>query len=288
MLCTSTLWPMSKWAEGRVLSKKCWSLLGKNKYFLWFPVLGLVLSLIPIVIFGIAAIGLLANDSEVLAIITAAIGLVFVNYSFTLSGAALVSAADAELAGKDVSVGYGFGKAFGKLMPLFAWSLIRAAVGALFAAMRDNGSGAAGIAGNIFAALGAAAWSIVTFFVTPYIMFHDSNALAAIKESAKLVKEKWGTQVTGGIRIGVSVVLIIIPSVLLIVFGVILFAGDGAAVALGAGLFSLGAVLLIIGLLIGSTLQSIFSVALYRFATDAGDTSPFTAEELQGVLHVKA
>jgi hypothetical protein len=217
---------MSKWAEGRVLSKKCWSLLGKNKYFLWFPVLGLVLSMIPIVIFGIATIGLLANDSEVLAIITAAIGLVFVNYSFTLSGAALVSAADAELAGKDVSVGYGFGKAFGKLIPLFAWALIRAAVGALFAAMRGNGSGAAGIAGSIFAALGAAAWSIVTFFVTPYIMFHDSNAIAAIKESAKLVKEKWGTQVTGGIRIGASVVLIIIPSVLLIVFGVILFTVD--------------------------------------------------------------
>ena len=176
---------MSKWGEGRVLSKKCWSLLGKNKYFLWFPLLGLVLSMIPIVIFGIATLGLLANDSEVLAIIVVAIGLVFVNYSFTLSGAALVSAADAELAGKDVSVGYGFGKAFGKLVPLFAWALIRAAVSALFAAIRGNGSGAAGIAGSIFAALGAAAWSIVTFFVTPYIMFHDSNAIAALKESAQ-------------------------------------------------------------------------------------------------------
>ena len=278
---------MSKWAEGRVLSKKCWSLLGENKYFLWFPVLGLVLAMIPMVIFGIPALGLLAADSQVLAIIVAAVGLVFVNYAFTLSGAALVSAADAELAGKDVSVSYGFGKAFGKLIPLFAWALIRAAVGALFAAMRGNGNGAAGIAGSVFAALGAAAWSIVTFFVTPYIMFHDSNAIAAIKESAKLVKEKWGTLVTGGIRIGASVALIIIPSVLLIVFGVILFAGDGAGVALGAGLFTLGAVLLIIGLLIGNTLQSIFSVALYRFATDAGDIAPFTTEELQGVLRVK-
>ena len=263
-------------------------IVGENKYFLWFPLLGLALFMIPIVIFGIATLGLLANDFEVLAIIVVAIGLVFVNYSFTLSGAALVSAADAEPAGKDVSVGYGFGKAFGKLVPLFAWALIRVAVSTLFAAIRDNGSGAAGIAGSIFAALGAAAWSIVTFFVTPYIMFHDSNAIAAIKESSQLVKEKWGMQVTGGIRIGASVVLIIIPSVLLIVFGVILFAGDGGAVALGAGLFTLGAVILIIGLLIGSTLQSIFSVALYRFATDAGDTSPFTAEELQGVLRVKA
>ena len=114
---------MSKWAEGRVLSKKCWSLLGKNKYFLWFPLLGLVLSMIPIVIFGIATLGLLANDSEVLAIIVVAIGLVFVNYSFTLSGAALVSAADAELAGNHVSVATAVGPLELPVVFLLRWEL---------------------------------------------------------------------------------------------------------------------------------------------------------------------
>ena len=201
---------MGKWAEGRTLSKKCWSLLGQNKYFLWFPVIGLILALLPLAVFGIPALVLLAYDSELLGIILAALCLVFVNYAFTLSGAALVSAADEELAGKDASVGYGFGKAFGKLVPLFVWAIIRAVVSAFFAALRGNNSGAAGVASNIFAAIGAAAWSIVTFFVTPYIMFHDSNAVAAIKESAKLVKEKWGTQLTGGIRIGASVALTIL------------------------------------------------------------------------------
>ncbi len=279
---------MGKWAEGRVLSKKCWSLLGENKYFLWFPVLGFVLSLIPVVIFGIIALLMLAAGLQVVTIIVALIGLVFINYAFTLSAAALVSAADSELAGRNASVGYGFGKAFGKLVPLFYWAIIRAVISALFSAMRGNGNGAASIVGNIFAAIGAAAWSIVTFFVTPYIMFHDSGAIAAIKASALLVKEKWGTQVTGGIRIGASIALFIIPAILLIVFGVILFAGTGAGVPIGAGLFVLGVILFMIGLLIGSTLRAIFSVALFRFATGAPEIGPFTTAELQGVLHAKA
>jgi len=279
---------MGKWAEGRTLSKKCWSLLGQNKYFLWFPVIGLILALLPLAVFGIPALVLLSYDSELLGIILAALGLVFVNYAFTLSGAALVSAADQELAGKDASVGYGFGKAFGKLVPLFVWAIIRAVVSAFFAALRGNNSGAAGVASNIFAAIGAAAWSIVTFFVTPYIMFHDSNAVAAIKESAKLVKEKWGTQLTGGIRIGASVALIILPAIALVVIGVIMLSGDGGGAAVGGGLIAVGAVLFLIGLLIGNTLQAIFSVALYRFATGSTEIAPFTATELQGVLRVKS
>jgi len=121
---------MGKWAEGRTLSKNSWSLLGQNKYFLWFPVIGLILALLPLAVFGIPALVLLAYDSELLGIILAALCLVFVNYAFTLSGAALVSAADEELAGKDASVGYGFGKAFGKLVPLFVWAIIRAVVSA--------------------------------------------------------------------------------------------------------------------------------------------------------------
>lgn len=279
---------MGKWAEGRTLSKKCWSLLGQNKYFLWFPIVGLVLALLPIVVFGIPSVLFFSEDSEVLGFVFAAIGLVFVNYAFTLSGAALVSAADEELAGKDASVGYGFGKAFGKLIPLFVWAIIRAIVSAFFAALRGNNSGAAGVAVNVFAALGAAAWSIVTFFVTPYIMFHNSNAITAIKESAKLVKEKWGTQLTGGIRIGASVALIILPAVALVIIGFVMVSGDGGGAAIGGGLIGLGVILFLVGLLIGNTLQAIFSVALYRFATGSTEIAPFTATELQGVLRVKS
>ena len=279
---------VGKWAEGRTLSKKCWALLRENKYFLWFPILGLFLALIPIVLFGIVALSIFAAGYEFVSYIIAFFGLVFINYAFTISAAALVSAADEELAGRDASIGYGFRKAFGKLVPLFTWSIIRAIVSMLFSLIRGNGEGATSIVRNLIAAAGAAAWSVITFFVTPYIMFHDTGAIAAIKASALLVKEKWGTQLTGGIRIGASLALIFIPAILMIVVSVLLLSGSGGGAPLWAGLLGLGVILFLIGMLISSTLKAIFSVALFRFALDGSDLGPFTTKELEGVLHAKA
>ena len=78
------------------------------------------------------------------------------------------------------------------------------------------------------------------------------------------------------------------PAIALVVIGVIMLSGDGGGAAVGGGLIAVGAVLFLIGLLIGNTLQAIFSVALYRFATGSTEIAPFTATELQGVLRVKS
>jgi len=274
---------MSRWSDGRVLSKKCWALLRSNRYFLWFPIVGVVLSLIPLLIFGGIAVVIAVAASGIawLAWIIGLIGLVFVNFAFTLSGAAMVAAIDEELAGRDSSLGYGFGKAFGKLAPLFLWSIIRAIVNAIFGALRGNGEGAASILGSIVAGLGAAAWSIVTFFVTPYIMFESEGAVASIKKSAHLVREKWGTQLAGGVRIGLSLALVFLPAIALIVLGAFAL---GSLPTLGLILLIVGFLLFLVGALLSSALRSIFSVALYRFATDAGELGPFTSTELQSVL----
>ncbi|MEY4136341.1 MAG: hypothetical protein RL205_469 [Actinomycetota bacterium] len=274
---------MSRWSDGRVLSKKCWALLRSNRYFLWFPIVGVVLSLIPLLIFGGIAVTIAVAASGIawLAWIIGLIGLVFVNFAFTLSGAAMVAAIDEELAGRDSSLGYGFGKAFGKLAPLFLWSIIRAIVNAIFGALRGNGEGAASILGSIVAGLGAAAWSIVTFFVTPYIMFESEGAVASIKKSAHLVREKWGTQLAGGVRIGLSLALVFLPAIALIVLGAFAL---GSLPTLGLILLIVGFLLFLVGALLSSALRSIFSVALYRFATDAGELGPFTSTELQSVL----
>jgi len=277
---------MSKWSDGRALSKKCWELLRSNRYFLWFPILGLVLSLIPILVFGAIALTLAIAASGIawLAWIVVLIGLVFVNFAFTISGAAMVAAIDEELAGRDSSIGYGFSKAFGRLVPLFTWSIIRACVNAIFGALRGNGDGASSILGSVIAGLGAAAWSIVTFFVTPLIMLEGGGSVAAIKKSAHLVREKWGTQLAGGVRIGLSLIAVFLPAIALIVLGVFAL---GSMPALGGVLLVIGALLFLVGSLLSSALRSIFSVALYRFATDAGELGPFTASELQGVLTKK-
>jgi hypothetical protein len=278
---------MGKWADGKTLSKKSWGLLRENKYFLWFPILGLLLAMIPVVLLGGGALALAALEMNIWAIVVGIVGLIFVNFAFTISGAAMVAAVDEELSGRDSTLRYGFGKAFGRLGPLLVWSVIRAVVSALLGLLRGNNGGAAAAAGNILSAIGAAAWSIVTFFVTPYIMLKGLSAVPALKASVHMVKEKWGTQVTGGVRIGLRLLVLTLPGIALIVGGIYLLTGSGASVSLGLVLLAVGIVLIMISALLSAALKSIFSVALFHFTTGEGGYGPFTPEELNGVLTKK-
>lgn len=278
---------MGKWADGKALSNKSWGLLKENKYFLWFPIIGFFLALIPFLVFGGGALVLAVEEINVWAIVVAAVGLIFINLAFTISGAALVAVVDEELSGRDSSLGHGFRKAFGRMGALFIWSLIQAAVSALLGLLRGNNNGGAAVAGNILAAIGAAAWSIVTLFVTPFIMLKGQGPVQALKSSVSMVKEKWGTQVTGGIRIGLRLLIIILPAIALIVGGIFLLTGSGASVSLGLILLGIGVLLLMISAVLGNALRSIFSVALFHFTTGEGSYAPFTQQELQGVLTKK-
>ncbi len=252
---------MGKWAQGKELSQKSWGLLKENRYFLWFPVIGFLLALIPLAIFGIGAVALAVEEMNVAAIAIAVVGLIFINFVYAVSTGAMVAAVDQEMSGPDSTMGYGFGKAFGRLGPLFLWSLIQAVVSALLGLLRGNNNGAGAVAGNIIAALGAAAWSIVTFFVTPFIMLKGMGAVAALKASVQMVREKWGTQVTGGVRIGLRLSIVVLPAIALMVLGIFLISGTGATVTLGLIAIAISIVLFMITAVLSAALRAIFSVA---------------------------
>lgn len=278
---------MGKWADGKVLSNKSWGLLKENRYFLWFPLIGFAIALVPLVIFGGTAAFLARDETTVAAIVLAAIGLILMNFAFSISSAAMVVAVDAELEGRDASLGYGFGRAFSRLGALFAWSLIQAAVSVLLGLLRGNNKGGAAVAGSFLAAIGAAAWSIVTLFVTPFIMLKGQGAIAALKSSVLMVKEKWGTQVTGGVRIGLRLLVMILPAIALIVGGFLLILSASQFVIVGVILLGLGILLAIAWALISAAIRSIFAVALFHFTTGEGSIGPFSRQELESVLTTK-
>lgn len=39
---------MGNWADGKTLSNKSWGLRKENRYFLWFPIMGLLLAMLPL------------------------------------------------------------------------------------------------------------------------------------------------------------------------------------------------------------------------------------------------
>jgi len=275
------------WGQSKLLTEKSWAIIRENRYLLAFPVIGFLASLIPLAALWVPAGILLVNDQTAPGVGLAIIGIFANQIVLSIASGGLIAAADAELAGADSSVGHGIARSLARLVPLIGWALIATVVNVIVGFVRGNsGNGAADALRNIAAAGVLAMWSLITFFVLPFIMLDGRGPIAAIKASFALFKEKWGTQIFGGVRIGGIVGLVtILPGILLVVLGVFAAAaGSTAFVASGVVLIVIGILLFMVGSLLLSTMKGIFSVVLYHFAKDGLSSGGFTPEELEGAV----
>ncbi len=187
---------------------------------------------------------------------------------------ALVGAAMIRLRGGDPTVGDGFRIAFSRFMPLLGYSLIAATVGTIMriASNKSKGSGLAIIS------LIAFAWNVATFLVVPILAVENVGPIEAIKRSVALLKKTWGEQIVGNFGLGAFFGLII--------FGIMLL-GFGGSVALflmldsyipGLVLIALTIMVLVLVGLAQSTLNGIYTAALYQYATEGQTTAGFEPE----------
>ena len=262
-------------------------MIRENRYLLAFPVIGFVVSLVPLAALWIPA-GLLWLDDQIVPAIGLAIVGIFANQIvLSVATGGLVAAADVELSGGNSSIGLGIGRSIARIVPLIGWALIATVVNVIVGLIRGNGqNGVADAVRNIAAAGVLAMWSLITFFVVPFIMLDGQGPVGAIKKSTALFKEKWGLQIFGGVRIGGIVGLVtILPGIVLIVLGFFVAANANTALfAGGVGLIAIGVVLFMIGGLVLSTMRGIFSVVLFRFAKDGTVEGGFTEQELVGAV----
>lgn len=279
--------PRGSWGASRPLTTKSWAVIKENRYLLAFPVIGFVVSLVPLALLWIPAGLFWLDDQIVPAVGLAVIGIFANQIVLSIASGGLVAAADAELGGGNSSVGLGIGRSIARIVPLIGWALIATVVNVIVGLIRGNGQNGVGDALRNIAAAGVLAmWSLITFFVVPFIMLDGQGPVSAIKQSTALFKEKWGLQIFGGVRIGGIVGLVtILPGVVLIVLGFFAAAAtDELLVAGGIGLIVVGVVLFMIGGLLVSTMRGIFSVVLFRFAKDGRVEGGFTEQELVGAV----
>ncbi|MFM8350819.1 MAG: DUF6159 family protein [Actinomycetales bacterium] len=275
------------WGQSKLLTQKSWAIIRQNRYLLAFPVLGFLVSLVPLAIFWVPAGFFLLNNQNWAGIVLAILGVFANQIVISISSGGLVAAADAELSGQDSSIAHGIGRALLRLVPLIGWALVATVVNVIVGAMRGRGgNGAADALRNLAAAGVLAMWQLVTFFVLPFIMLEGLGPIAAIKQSFALFRQKWGTQIFGGVRIGGLVGLVtILPGILLVLLGGWLaISGSATALGFGIGVIVLGILLFMIGALVLSTMRGIFSVVLFRFASQGTVEGGFTAEELTGAV----
>lgn len=185
--------------------------------------------------------------------------------------AAVVGAAMIRLEGGDPTVRDGLKLAASKLDKIFGWAALTATVGLILRALEER----AGFLGRIVIAIVGAAWSAVTFFVIPVLLYEPVGVVESVKRSAGIFKQRWGEQFVGNVSIGLAMFIVAIPVVIVVV------ALTAVAPALGIVVGVIG-----VGLLgaAGSALSGIFNAALYRYATSGDALGGFTEDDLRGAF----
>lgn len=279
---------MGSWANSRALTRQSWAIFKGNRYLLAYPVVGVALGVVPFLVV-VPGVFFIANDQNWIGWALVVIGVYLLALVNAVVQAGLTVSAAAELEGGHSSLGHGLSTAMGRLGRLARWAFVSAVVGLLIGALRGNDSGGivAVIFRNVVAAAADVMWQLITFFVMPAMMLDDLGMIDAIKKSASTFKQRWGTQLAGGVRIGGLIGLVaILPAIIALVGGVVL--STIGAWAIGVPLAVIGLVVLIVAGLVLTAIRGVFSVVLYRYATQGVVEGGFTEDQLAGAVKIKA
>ncbi|MCH7662853.1 MAG: hypothetical protein IH859_03175 [Chloroflexi bacterium] len=137
---------------------------------------------------------------------------------------------------------------------------------------------------RIVASLVGMAWSIGTYLVVPILAVEDIGPIDAIRRNVELLKKTWGEQLVGNLGLGLFTTF---AAAGLIVFGMAFttlgFILELPVLLIILGLTVLFAALLLLGLL-SSTLNGIYTAAVYQYATEGQLDGFFEPELIQGAF----
>lgn len=191
----------------------------------------------------------------------------FSSFIATLSNAALVAAATDRMTGGQGRAADGLRAAWARVDKLIAWSALSATVGLILRGLEQRGGAFGAIVGRI----AGVAWSVVTFFVVPVLVFEPVGPIDAVRRSAAIFRQRWGEQFVGNASIGIALFIVALPAIILCA----VVATVSVPLAVVLGVFAFGALIAV-----GGALSGIFNAALYRYATVGELSGPFQAGDL--------
>jgi hypothetical protein len=188
----------------------------------------------------------------------------------TFIGVALCAAAAAAMDGGHLTLRQALAVPGRRPGQILLWSLLSAGVGLVI----EQLSSRIPLGGRLVAWLAGVAWSLGTLLVLPILALDGCTAADCVRRSSKLIKQRWGEGLTGNVAIGAWSVVIAIP--LVIVVGAI----DAWTRSRVATWSAYVAVIVLVGSVSWAATR-VFSVALYRYATDGNATGPFSESDLE-------
>jgi len=197
--------------------------------------------------------------------------------------AALVAAAMIRLDGGTPTMADGLRQAAARWPAILGYAALAATVGLVLRGIAERFE----FVGRIVVGLIGAGWTLATYLVVPVLVARDIGPLGAVGEGAPRLNRTWGENMAGQAGLGVAFTLLNFLLIVLSCVLVIAFAANGSAIlAVLALLLSLSALLL--SFLVQGALSGIYAAALYRFATQSGDTQGFDQQVLRNAFLPKA
>ena len=278
------------------LAKESLGVIRKDPELMIFPIVSFIAC---VVAFGTIGVLGFFTDSFGGDNTVSALGIVliflfyFVTYFVTIYfQVALVASVKLRLAGGNPTLGYGIGEANKRLGAIASWAVIAAIVGLILrmlegAARRNRGIG--GIVAQIAIGLVGMAWSLATFFVIPIIAYEGVGGFEAIKRSVGVIKRRWGEAVVGQAGIGLIMwgLAILVGAVFGIIGILLLTSGGTVGTVIGVAFISVAVLGVLSIVVLAATLQSVYTAALYEYATKGQAPGIFSQNALDSAFKPK-
>jgi len=252
---------MGKIGNSWQLMKTSLGILRKDKEIMIFPVLSFIACIIILLSF-FAGFWFLGSDSfESMQWVWIIVGflLYFVLFFVVIFfNTAIIACANIRLNGGDPTVSDGLRIASQHLGRILIWALISATIGMILQAIRQRG----GWVGRLVAGVFGLAWTYVTFFIIPVLIYEKKGVASSIRRSASLFKQTWGETIIGSFGFGVIFFLLALLGILPIFLGYVLGGTTGVIVGIVIAFFYWA----FLGVVASAT-NGIYVAALYQFAT---------------------
>jgi len=266
------------------LVKESFSVLRKDKEILLFPIISGAVGLILFAFIAISSfsLGFLEDAGNILFLPLLFLYYLASYFVIIFFNTGLVTCANIRMNGGDPKFSDGINNAVKHIGKIFVWALISATVGMILRRLSER----SGWLGRIILGIVGMAWGLLTFFVIPVMIFENISVIDSIRRSGALFRKTWGENVVGQFSMGFFFFLLSIPGIIAIVVGILSMMGGSFPLMLI--FFGAGVLYLVMLTIVSSSLNVIFTTALYNYASKGVVPQGFSEQAIKGAWKTRS
>jgi len=248
-----------------IITKSCLKVLWRQPKLLVFPFISMIASLWILAGFTgliVFAPELSGGSSALVVVIPASVMMYYLVVLVTIfCNVAIVGSAGMMLEGRNPTLGDGLRFAWSRIWHIVGWTLITATVTFILQMIQSK----SGAIGRIVIGIIGFAWTVLTYFVVPVLVFEGVGPIKAIRRSKDILKRTWGESLMANFSIGLITGFFMLAVFLLFLPICIYFVSVGALLPA----LYLGVILILVFVLVSlvnTALKGILMASLYKYS----------------------